>query len=526
MVVPRFLHQKSAPTRLLALLLFCALLPAVVLAGYGIKGLLEADQVYDAGLRNQRETKATSLHHTLVQQAHDFVASLHQAAESICNQDQWRINPAACARAWKAQGAHTREALVIGVSGELLFPSQSGTASVETAALTLLARDGKPPSPSTTSFALRHLESDPLKIVAGEGYLGGNRILVSIDQSMLRDKLAPLLSSFNRSNPSFNASIIASDSPQDEVDGLGPEASASRIIIGPSLPGYSLQLRTLSAARNPVSGAPLWLQVGLLGLLVGIVALAIRISTQTLRHEVRVAHMKSDFVANVSHELRTPLTTIRIMAEMLTLGAVPDGDKQAEYHRNIVSEAERLTRLINNVLDFARIEEGRKKFTFGMGDLGDVVFEVVRIIGDYARKEGFEITTSVEEGLPASSFDRDAIIQALINLTANAVKYSEDNKRIEVGARCERDSIVLWVTDQGTGIGPQELPHLFDKFFRGGEHLTREVGGTGLGLTIVQHIVQVHGGEVSARSTLGEGSTFEIRLPIRQKEQMSVKDVR
>ncbi len=250
--------------------------------------------------------------------------------------------------------------------------------------------------------------------------------------------------------------------------------------------------------------------------LVGIVGLAVRISTRTLRHEVRLARMKSDFVSNVSHELRTPLTTIRIMAEMLALGAVPDAEKQGEYHRNIVSEAERLTRLINNVLDFARIEEGRKKFEFGMGDLADVVFEVVRIIGDYARKEGFEITTSVEEGLPATSFDRDAIIQALINLTANAVKYSKEDKRIEVGARQERDSILLWVTDHGDGIDPDEVPHLFEKFFRGGEHLTREIGGTGLGLSIVHHIVQGHDGEVSARSTLGVGSTFEIRLPIRQ----------
>jgi signal transduction histidine kinase len=525
-VVPRFLHQKSAPARLLALLLFGALLPSIVLAAYGIKGLLEADQVYDAGLRNQREGKAAALHQTVVEQTHSFVKSLHQAAEAICNDGQWRISAAACARAWKAQGSHAREALLVGSSGEVLFPSQSETVSIETSALMLLARDRNPQPLSGASFALRHLESTSLKMVAGEGQLGGNRIFLSIDQTMLRDDLAPLLNSFNRSNPSFSASIIATNTPQDDLNTPAQGASSSRIAIGPSLPGYSLQLRTLSAARNPASGSPLWLQVGLLVLLVGIVALAIRISTRTLRHEVQVAHMKSDFVANVSHELRTPLTTIRIMAEMLTLGAVPDGDKQAEYHRNIVSEAERLTRLINNVLDFARIEEGRKKFTFGMGDLGDVVFEVVRIIGDYARKEGFEITTSVDEGLPATSFDRDAIIQALINLTANAVKYSEDIKRIEVGARYERDSILLWVTDQGTGIGPQELPHLFDKFFRGGEHLTREIGGTGLGLTIVQHIVQVHGGEVSARSTLGAGSTFEILLPIRQTEQMSVKEVR
>jgi len=273
------------------------------------------------------------------------------------------------------------------------------------------------------------------------------------------------------------------------------------------------------ALNGPSTGHRMWLQIAVIIALVLIIAAAVKVAIDTLSHEVRLARMKSDFVSNVSHELRTPLTTIRIMAEMLALGAVSGGEKQAEYHRNIVSEAERLTRLINNVLDFARIEEGRKKFDFGMGDVGDVVFEVVRIVGDYARKEGFEITTSVADDLPATSFDRDAVIQALINLTANAVKYSEEDKRIEVGARNERDSIVLWVADHGPGVDPQELPHLFEKFYRGGEHLTREIGGTGLGLAIVQHIVHAHGGKVSARSTPGEGSTFEILLPVRQEEQ-------
>jgi signal transduction histidine kinase len=245
-------------------------------------------------------------------------------------------------------------------------------------------------------------------------------------------------------------------------------------------------------------------------ILVGIVVIG-----RAVAREVEIARLKSDFVSSVSHELRTPLTTIRIMAEMLALGAVPSG-KQSEYHRNIVSEAERLTRLINNVLDFARIEEGRKKFQFGMGDLGDAIYEVEKITGDYVRKEGFTMATAVEEGLPPTAFDRDAIIQALINLMSNAVKYSRDDKHIEMGARVEGERIIMWVQDRGPGINPKEIPHLFEKFYRGGDHMTREVGGTGLGLSIVQHIVAAHGGSVVVKSRLGEGSRFEIALPIRQ----------
>lgn len=508
------------------MLLFCALLPAVVLATYAIRGLLEADQVYQAGLRSQREVSTARLHRSLIEQADDFVASVGQTATGICNDVQWRESTAPCARAWLAQADRARALVIVSTSGELLFPADSADDSLESAGLLLLAQARNKEDGNDSSFQTRYLVSGSLQLVAGEGLLGGHRALVSIERSLLRDELTPSLSRFNRSHPGLSASIVGTGTAEPQF--LEPDlgTSVSRVALDPWLADSSLQLRTLSSALNPARGPRLWVQLVLLVILVVIVALAVRVSTRTLHHEVRLARMKSDFVANVSHELRTPLTTIRIMAEMLALGAVPDTEKQGEYHRNIVSEAERLTRLINNVLDFARIEEGRKKFEFGMGDLGDVVFEVVRIIGDYARKEGFELTTSVEDGLPATSFDRDAIIQALINLTANAVKYSEDDKRIEVGARCERDSILLWVSDHGAGIDAAEVPHLFEKFFRGGEHLTREIGGTGLGLSIVHHIVQVHGGEVSARSTVGVGSTFEIRLPIRHAEQMSAKERR
>ena len=249
------------------------------------------------------------------------------------------------------------------------------------------------------------------------------------------------------------------------------------------------------------------------GLLV-IIIVGILVIGRAVSREMEIARLKSDFVSNVSHELRTPLTTIRIMAEMLALGAVPAGPKQEEYFRNIVSESERLSRLINNVLDFARIEEGRKKFSFGMGDIGDAVYEVERITGDYVRSEGFTLSCEVADDLPPTAFDRDAVIQALINLMSNAVKYSGEDKRIEMGARIERDSITLSVRDHGPGIDERDVPHLFEKFYRGGDHMTREVRGAGLGLSIVHHIVSAHGGRMQVQSKLGEGSTFEMILPV------------
>ena len=166
------------------------------------------------------------------------------------------------------------------------------------------------------------------------------------------------------------------------------------------------------------------------------------------------------------------------------------------------------------MLDFARIEEGRKKFSFGMGDIGDAVYEVERITGDYVRSEGFTLSCEVADDLPPTAFDRDAVIQALINLMSNAVKYSGEDKRIEMGARVERDNITLWVRDHGPGIDERDVPHLFEKFYRGGDHMTREVRGAGLGLSIVHHIVSAHGGRMQVQSKLGEGSTFEMILPV------------
>lgn len=514
--MPRFLLQRSTPVRLLAVLIVCTVVPALVLAGFGIKGLLEADTVHNAALRAQREHSGQVLRSTLHSHGELLLESLEATTATICKEEQWRDNAEACGRALLAHSERLSEMLITNPEGDVLFPSvETGTEpSPQLRALALLA-SSESKGPGGTGFALRGLRSDTTSVVAGAGRIGSLRVLVSLDVASLRDEWRPMVSAFNRTNPALSARIVAAS----EV-GEVPAATQWQASLSPWLPEQWLTVASVPLALNGLTTAQrMWLQIALIIALVLIVAAAVKVAIETLSHEVRLARMKSDFVSNVSHELRTPLTTIRIMAEMLALGAVAGGEKQAEYHRNIVSEAERLTRLINNVLDFARIEEGRKKFDFGMGDIGDVIFEVVRIVGDYARKEGFEITTSVADDLPATSFDRDAVIQALINLTANAVKYSEDDKRIEVGARTERDTIVLWVADHGPGIDPEELPNLFEKFYRGGEHLTREIGGTGLGLSIVQHIVHAHGGKVSARSTPGEGSTFEISLPVRHQEQ-------
>jgi signal transduction histidine kinase len=346
---------------------------------------------------------------------------------------------------------------------------------------------------------------------------GDRRLLVVVlDDRAVRAEVEASLTTAARANPEFRSELRPSGDAASTAPGFRVVQS-----LEPWLPGLALHVTRGEEVLGSARRQQRWVRLGMIAALLVIILVGLLVITRAVSREVEIARLKSDFVSSVSHELRTPLTTIRIMAEMLALGAVPSGEKQAEYYRNIVSEAERLTRLINNVLDFARIEEGRKKFQYGMGDIGDAVYEVERITGDYARKEGFELKTTVDEGLPATAFDRDAIIQALINLMSNAVKYSREDKRIEMGARCERDSIVLWVQDHGPGIDSKEVPHLFEKFYRGGDHMTREAGGTGLGLSIVQHIVAAHRGRVGVKTKPGEGSRFEIVLPVSQVQDLA-----
>lgn len=343
------------------------------------------------------------------------------------------------------------------------------------------------------------------------------QVLVVVDDEALRDEVRAILQTALRATPEFRIDLRPLDGE------TRPPAEGFQVLhpLEPWLPGHALAVTRGEALLGPAAMQQRMVRLGMIGALLVIILVGIVVIGRAVSREVEIARLKSDFVSSVSHELRTPLTTIRIMAEMLALGAVPTGEKQAEYHRNIVSEAERLTRLINNVLDFARIEEGRKKFQFGMGDIGDAVHEVERITGDYVRKEGFTLTTTVPDDLLATAFDRDAIIQALINLMSNAVKYSKDDRRIEMGVEMVRDSILLFVRDHGPGIDPKDQPHLFEKFYRGGDHMTREVGGTGLGLSIVQHIVSAHRGKVGVTSKIGEGSRFEITLPVQSVEQLA-----
>lgn len=232
---------------------------------------------------------------------------------------------------------------------------------------------------------------------------------------------------------------------------------------------------------------------------------------------IKLSEMKSDFVSNVSHELRTPLASIRVFAELLRLGRLRTPEKSREYGEYIEAESRRLTGLINNILDFSRIESGQKTYRFVRGDVGDVVGATLKTFDIRLKPSGFQIRyEGPDRPLPPLELDPDAIAQAIHNLLDNAVKYSGDSREIVVRLARDADSILIAVRDHGIGIARSEQPRIFDRFHRVSTGLVHNVKGSGLGLSIVAHVVQAHHGRITVDSEPGNGSTFTIRLPLEQ----------
>ena len=230
--------------------------------------------------------------------------------------------------------------------------------------------------------------------------------------------------------------------------------------------------------------------------------------------EMALARLKSDFVSNVSHELRTPLALIRLYAETLELGRITTQEKKQQYYRIIRKESERLTALINNILDFSRIEAGGKEYEFRNTDIAELVRNTLESYRYQIEQQGFAFEESIDSNLPAVPVDREAIARALVNLVNNALKYSTDEKFLGVKLYRDNGVVKLEVADHGIGIARRDQSKIFEKFYRAGDPLVHNTKGSGLGLSLVRHITHAHGGEIAVESTPGRGSKFTLSLPL------------
>ena len=235
--------------------------------------------------------------------------------------------------------------------------------------------------------------------------------------------------------------------------------------------------------------------------------------------EMALARLKSDFVSNVSHELRTPLALIRLYAETLELGRITTREKKQQYYRIVRKESERLTALINNILDFSRIEAGRKEYEFRETDIGDLVHNTLDSYRYQIESQGFAFEEKIDDNLPPVVVDREAIARAVVNLVNNALKYSADDKFLGVKLYRDNGSVKLEVVDHGIGIARRDQTKIFEKFYRTGDPLVHNTKGSGLGLSLVRHITEAHGGEIEVDSTPGKGSKFVLSLPLNGSPQ-------
>jgi len=287
------------------------------------------------------------------------------------------------------------------------------------------------------------------------------------------------------------------------AEDLGPYLSGLRAVFsGPVAEG---------AAAEPGSSR----FVAVLPLVIGFTLLGGWLLWQDLQREVAAAALRSQFVASVSHELKTPLTSIRMYAETLLLGRDQAADARREYLETIVRETERLTRHINDVLDFSRVEAGQLQYHFAPTDLGEVVRDSADALSQPLTRGGFDLVVRVPDRAPVIEADRDALTRVVQNLLTNAMKFAGDSRAIELSVAAENGEALVRVQDWGRGIAPEDRDRIFERFYRGSDVVEAGITGVGLGLPLVAHAVKAHGGRLELESVPNQGSTFSIRLPMR-----------
>ena len=306
------------------------------------------------------------------------------------------------------------------------------------------------------------------------------------------------------------AMVDPSDSGVIPIDGTLAEAA-----LDPVLPGWAVALldgrgRSITQIVARENRAYALLMIALVLVLTAGVGFTVRAAS----HEVELSRLKAEFVASVTHDLKTPLSLIRMYGETLESGLVDDEGERREFFAIMRRESERLTHLINNVLDFGKIDSGAREYSFATEDIVAVVRESVDAYRYFFDRMEVEVDLDLPDEPIYVSLDRGAITQSLVNLLHNALEHGGDGKYIGVSVRASDTEVLVAVADRGVGIPEEQLPLVFEKYHRLASRDTGRATGSGLGLAIVKHAIEGHGGRIEVKSTPGRGSTFTVRLPV------------
>jgi two-component system phosphate regulon sensor histidine kinase PhoR len=305
------------------------------------------------------------------------------------------------------------------------------------------------------------------------------------------------------------------------VDGAGelvygvPFRDASSVVELPfveTVSGWRLRVTQRDAPTQAARGRRKLIDIVLIGLALTVITSGLALLLLAMRRERKANDLKSEFISNVSHELKTPLSIISMFGEMLASGRVKGAEQATEYADVIWRESVRLARLIDNVLDFAKIERGVDVSEFAEGDVAEVVARAVELSTHRLANAHLTVTLDLPSEPALARIDQNALTLAVLNLIDNAIKYAADGQRIEVAVRSEGKQLAIAVRDFGPGVEPDEHHRIFERFYRAHAVRLRPIRGSGIGLALVEHIATAHGGKVAVGNA-GPGAVFTITIP-------------
>jgi len=502
---------RSPAARFAAFALPAVVLPAAILAVLGYHSLRQwersAETLFRAQARDLASMTADKVD-TVLRRAEDTIVARLQNVLA---------DPHPTPDALRAFVASTP--LIMGLSvfdrrGHLRYPS-AGQA-VDGGLFPTLSREFPPEA--WDSPGVRHLVvQDQIILAAIPKGVGGGPLLAALSldpEALRRDLLEKTLGPLEGST--IPAVLDAQGRP---VYSRAPLERAMPIIsvpLGGTLPSWRLALYQPPGAfpRDAVRWQVVLFSAAF-GLLLLVIAAGLGATYRLVRRETEMAELKADFVANVSHDLKTPLALIRMFGETLEMGRVADEAARQEYYRVIIRESERLSRLLDNVLDFSRLERGRRTYDVAPAAVAPIVHETLEAFAYILAQQAFRVEVAVAPDLPEVPLDADAVGQALANLVDNAIKYSGERRVLRVEAALRDGHLAVAVADEGMGIPAGEQERIFEKFYRIGRSETQGRRGSGVGLALVRHIMEAHGGRVTVESQPSRGSRFTLWFPLR-----------
>ncbi|HYM80700.1 MAG TPA: HAMP domain-containing sensor histidine kinase [Candidatus Limnocylindria bacterium] len=393
----------------------------------------------------------------------------------------------------------------------------------------LVYGEGRPGGPESRFIGLMLRDSHGQVMGAGGWWFNPRVFLIGHLRTVMEERLASNVRIYGGIESTRNLSVAlvaAGGSEIARMRAAGNPQSANETPLAGPFEGHAVRVSATPNAPIAWTNRFVLLEIAFIGLMAMVVLGATVFGLRYTVRQLELAQIKASFVSNVSHELKTPIALIRLAVDTLELRRTSSPEETEKFLNSISREAMRLNRLVDNILDFARLEAGQHAFRFTNVNPAQLVRETVESFRPRLEDQGFKLELQVPDHLPLVRGDTTALGQCMFNLLDNAMKYSRQRRELKVAAEARNGEVRVSVTDRGIGIGPRDLRRVFEKFVRLETGLVHDVKGAGLGLSLVDQIMRAHGGRVEVDSTIGEGSTFTLALPVSEPVEAEADEPR